>query len=756
MERIKYPILYYELKNDFILGLLVGTDYQLVEKDLRSLKSNLSRYLQKQYKKYEDYPFVNLVDARLKMMMVNIRPTYKEEGASYPLADTVSVPIPLVYGDTDEGHYECYLPLLEESFYYYDPKQFENLARHFATNVLNTKKPADLYKMLSYKYPSLDFVTLKIHSEKDGDWNKWNFERDFAVLDRLAEKYPQPKAIQRNNSVLPEAAWELEAEVLEVMEKMIQQRANVLVVGKHGVGKSAVLRQAIKKISTRSKKKKLEYTFWRILSQRITASAKYLGEWEESVEWLIEELTAANGILWVVDVIRLLQSGGSSPEASIAAFLLPFMQQGKLQIVGEVTPQELESMRRLLPGFTENFQIVTIEELSAKKVEAIFEKVAEFAKQNLKIEISENNLSLVYRLLARFNPYEKFPGKGIRFLGECINEAQLNNEQVIDRQAIISHFIKKFGLPELFLRDDLLLDQKELQQFFNTKIIGQEKAVEKMCGIVKIYKAGLNNPRKPITTLLFAGPTGVGKTASAKTLANYFFGKGQLRDPLIRIDMSEFQYPGQIYRFIGTGKEPGQLIKEIRERPFSVLLLDEIEKANPAIFDALLTVLDEGLLLDAFGRETNFRNSIIILTTNLGASNRKSIGFTQLEDEESAYLAAISKFFRPEFVNRIDGIVMFNSLTSENIKKIAEKELEELKSREGFQKRNLKIEFTKSLILHLAKTGFDEKFGARPLQRTLEDEVVKPLAAWLLEHPTLMDCKILVDFDEKIRINKTK
>jgi ATP-dependent Clp protease ATP-binding subunit ClpA len=362
-------------------------------------------------------------------------------------------------------------------------------------------------------------------------------------------------------------------------------------------------------------------------------------------------------------------------------------------------------------------------------------------------------MSLSYRLLKRYYPYESFPGKGIKFLGQCLNETQLNQEITIDRKVVIDNFVKQTGLPEMLLRDDLLLDTQELSEYFNKRIIGQKMAVDKLCETVKIFKAGLNNPFKPISTILFAGPTGVGKTASAKALADYFFGKGQVQSPLVRIDMSEFQHPSQITRLVGSGREVGQLVKEIRDKPFSVLLLDEVEKADISIFDALLTVLDEGLLVDAYGRTTNFRNTIIIMTSNLGASNQKSIGYVQTTNPQDQYRSAIERHFRPEFVNRIDNIILFNSLSQEDITLIAKKELEELKKREGFLKRNLNIHFSEQVIQHLSIIGFDERYGARPLQRAVEQALVNPIASWLLEHPDIHNKDIWIDYNGTLIIN---
>lgn len=747
MEKINYPLLCYEIGDDHQLGMLVGSEIKAIDKDIASIKSSIQDHLHKQYKKFDYYPTFDIKEPRLKVIQVSVRPTYRDSSGAFPVSYQLKVPVALVYGETDHNYYDCYLPLFNHSFYYYDPKQFESLAKHFATNYLNQLSPNKIYNLLRYKKPVLDIISLRVNTNRDTNYSGLNYQREYHTLNRLAEKFPFAKGIRKNMASYPEAAWELEDKVNEVFEKLINTRSNVLIVGNHGVGKSAVLTQVIKKVS--SKKEQLEFSFWQIMPQRITASSKYLGEWQETVEELVEELQSANGILWVVNMVQLMQMGGEGPEDSVAAFLRAFLQQNKLQLIGEATPEEVESMRRLLPGFVESFQIVQVDELPEKRIQIILEKFADYARKNLKVDVHNEAMNLAYRLLLRYYPYESFPGKGIKFIGQCISEADISDKSAIYKAEVIQNFTKQTGLPELFLRDDLLLDQEELNDFFNSRIIGQPMVNKQLSSIVKIYKAGLNNPYKPINTLLFVGPTGVGKTASAKALADYFFGKGQQKSPLIRIDMSEFQHPGQISRLIGEGREVGQLVKEIRERPFSVLLLDEVEKAHPAIFDALLTVLDEGMLVDAYGRITNFRNSIIIMTSNLGASNRTSIGFTNSTSDEDHYHSAVMRHFRPEFVNRIDGIVHFNALEEEDILKITQKELEELKQREGFLKKKLRVQFTDRVVKYLVGIGFDERYGARPLQRAIEQTIVTPIANWLLENPKVNNRAIRVDYEEK-------
>lgn len=756
MEIIKYPLLHFKINDEAVLGILVGTDYQVVEKDLKKVKSSIHGYLQKNYRKYDDYPVMDVYNPKLRMINVPIRPSYQDHTGAYPMSFKIDVPVPVVFGETQQGHYECFLPLFEQSFFYYESDQFDALVQHFTTNLLNQAGPEKIFNLLQYPDPELDFINLKVNFERDFDWSSFSHQRQFRVLNRLCERYPQPRYIQKTTTSLPEVAWELDDKVSQVFDKIVSTRSNVILIGNAGVGKSAVLKQVIRKITHQNKTFQLDFTFWRLMAQRITASSKYLGEWQEDVEEMIDELTVANGVLWVVDISQLIQTGGQGPEDSVAAFLIPYLNQGKIQIIGEATPEQLESMRRMLPGFIELFQTVEIEIPDKTLVQKILKRFSDYISDKYKIQIEKNALDQSIRLLSRYHPYESFPGKGIKFLGQCVNQALLKKKDQIGKRDIITNFIETTGLPELFLRDDILLNQQELADFFNRRIIGQPLAVNKLTGVVKVFKAGLNDPHKPISTMLFCGPTGVGKTASAKALADYFFGKGQKKSPLIRVDMSEFQYPEQIYRFIGNGREVGQLVKEIRERPFSVLLLDEIEKAHPAIFDILLSILDEGRIVDNYGRLTNFKNTIIIMTSNLGASNTQPIGYNNTEEASSRYISAIEKHFRPEFINRVDSLVLFRNLNANDIRKITLKELDELKNREGFTKRGLTLAFSDELIEHITKVGFDEKYGARPLQRAIEHRLVTPIANWLLVNNEIVNKKLIVKFNGQVIIQTAR
>ncbi len=767
MKILDFPLLCRKIDEDAILGQIIGLDKQLVATDVRGLTGDFSEYIEKQLRKGAYYE-PEILQPRIKTLALTIRPHYREKQRIYPVKETLEIPIYAVYGSNEQGYFECFLPLLNKSFYFYAEKDLDKLIEHFAKDALHNMEPGEIYSLLQASPPWLESVTVRMPRVQEAKDNADDFSR-FQMLSSVAEKLPYLR--KSSNRLVLDAAWERSEWVEKLIAFLLKGHSNVLLVGASGVGKSTIIHEAIRKIHQQEKSlEKFErHTFWRTTPARITAKAKYLGEWQENCEELVSDLTQARGLLWIENFVMLALTGGEGPEDSVAAFLTSFIRQKQLQLISEVTSEQLDVMRKLLPGFVEHFQIIQVPEMKTASMLKIFDYYTRHTEKNMKVSFTQPALEMTYMLLERFIRYESFPGKAIRFLNACVNKALLAPKPqkgekefpvrgleahspsgdgglfLIDSPQIIENFSQQTGLPDILLRDDLLLDNSTLTTHFQSRIKGQDHILQKILSVIKVFKAGLNDPDKPIATMIFAGPTGVGKTATAQALADYFFGIGQTYQPLIRLDMSEFQHPSQIYRLIGS---EGKLVQFVREKPFCVVLLDEIEKAHPLIFDALLTVLDEGLLLDSAGRLTDFRNAIIIMTSNLGSSQRSSVGFRSYQADD--FEASIKAFFRPEFFNRIDLVLPFYSLDAATIREITLSELTALDKRDGIRNRGIRLSFTDALIGYIAEKGFDKKYGARPLQREIERLIVAPLARLLLQQPDLQNQTLTVDYTDQL------
>ena len=298
----------------------------------------------------------------------------------------------------------------------------------------------------------------------------------------------------------------------------------------------------------------------------------------------------------------------------------------------------------------------------------------------------------------------------------------------------------------VFIDDDQPLHYEEVEAWFGERIIRQPAACKSAAYTVTTFKAAMNDPARPVSVLFFCGPTGVGKTALALALARYFYGANGHEEGLIRLDMSEYGTPGAVNRLLGEShQEPSTFISRIRQKPFSVVLFDEIEKASPEVFDLLLNVMDEGRLVDRFGRLTSFKSAILIMTSNVGAGQGPAIGFD--DSAGPTPFDAVRAYFRPEFFNRLDHVISFNALTRPIIEAITQKELKDIEHREGLARRQLSIQWSDALVQLVANKGYDPKWGARHLQRIIEDVAINPLAHFLLAHPTCSNTTLRADLD---------
>lgn len=729
MRTYEVPLLCWKVNDGLYVGKLLFAGYNSLE-IARGSVAAVTAALAEELRRPEAPSPMEVEEVGMRRIIVAIRPTWRIGRSSMVLPDVIHIPVDVVYAETEAGLRIAELPRFGHSFHFEDLSQLETLVPHFVREATMHSPPEALAKLLMAPPPTLESVRMR-ESEELRETQEELPERLSAVADRLP--------ISSKGSLLPQAAWEREA-LVERLVALLDEGGSLVIVGESQVGKSALLREAIR-IAARTKLR----TFWRSTAHRLLSGARFLGEWQGLCDTLVTELEQVNGTLWIEDLPEMLRVGGQGPQDSLAAYLRPALAAGRFRLVGELTPRGLEALRTLAPAFFDLLEPVVVEELSPAAIREVVSRLANHVEIHHKIRITPEARQLSLALLGRHVPAEHMPGKVISFLGACVADAERQNLREINEKDVMAAVVRRTGMPPVLIDDRLRLSADTLKSWLSQKIVSQPEALDAATRVILTFKAGLSDPGRPLATLLFAGPTGVGKTATAKALAEWCFGQGQTSAPLVRVDMSELQHPAQIGRLIGDGRQPGELVRQVREKPFCVLLFDEIEKAHPSFFDTLMTVLDEGTLTDAFGRTTDFRRCIVILTTNLGSHAGGSLGFSGASSSTS--MAEIRKHFRPEFYNRLDQVVRFLPLDAVAIDAIARRELASVAARDGIRSRELTLIFGESLIQRVASAGFDPRWGARLLQRTIEQLVVAPLARFLLENPKLEGMSLLMDLE---------
>lgn len=730
-------------------------------------RDRLRDYLERTYRNFPWYPKPDFESPQLTFQRVEVRAQYFAAGRAYPSGETIPLRVPVVTGNTSTGLLVAAIPTLGIRFNYYSRDDLKPLVTQYVQTALQNQTPAQVARHLPPLAIELDDIVIQVAREPRERATEADLEDLAAVADPLAARelrarYPR--------------AWERDDLINRLLEAVRRETAPILLLGESGVGKTSILADAARRIeraaadatdsptgaeadapSIRSGKRVPR--FWLTSAPRLIAGMQYLGMWQERVESVINQVSGISGILCAENLLDLVRTGGRSPGDSIGAYLIPYLQRAELRLIAEAAPAELDAIRRLLPGLADVFQIITVPPFSRTQAVSCLNQIAAAQRQHFKIDIERGLIDTVYRLFARFMPYHAFPGRTTAFVADLFDRAARHDRDCICPADAIALFVQQTGVPEIFLRDESPLDIESVVQTLHKEVIGQERACRAAAGVVTTFKAGLNDPGRPLGVLLLTGPTGVGKTQLAQSLSHYLYGGAGDGDisarpreqRLVRLDMSEYAGHDAAERFLGSPHAgPADWIQKIRQHPFTVLLLDEIEKAAPAIFDILLGVFDEGRLTDPWGRLTHFKSAVIIMTSNLGASTSEAFGLSR--SAPPAYENEAMGFFRPEFFNRIDTVVTFDPLTPQSIRAIAEKELRDLAQREGLIRANLQLRWTTALIDHLAREGFHPRYGARPLQRAIEMLVVTPLSKFLIDHPT-RNTTITIDVDAESHIH---
>ncbi len=545
-----------------------------------------------------------------------------------------------------------------------------------------------------------------------------------------------------------------EHEVERVIQVLCRRRKNnPLLVGEAGVGKTAIAEGLAWRITQAEVPEVLaDSVVYSLDMGALLAGTKYRGDFEQRLKGVLKQLKdQPNAVLFIDEIHTLIGAGAASGGTLDASNLLkPALSSGAMKCIGATTFSEYRGIFEKDAALSRRFQKVDVTEPSVEQTVEILKGLKSRFEEHHSVKYAVGALQAAAELSAKYINDRHLPDKAIDVIDEAGAAQRIlpknKQKKTITRNEVEEIVAKIARIPPASVSSDDRGKLKTLDRDLNSVVFGQEPAIEALAAAIKMARSGLGRPDKPIGSFLFSGPTGVGKTEVAKQLA-YILGI-----ELIRFDMSEYMERHAVSRLIGAppgyvGFDQGGLLTEaVSKKPHSVLLLDEIEKAHPDVFNVLLQVMDHGTLTDNNGRKADFRSVIIIMTTNAGAEtmNKSVIGFTNSR-EAGDEMADIKKLFTPEFRNRLDATVSFKALDEEIILRVVDKFLLQLESQ--LSEKKVEVTFTDALRKQLAKTGFDPLMGARPMQRLIQDTIRRALADELLFGRLVEGGRLTVDVD---------
>jgi len=619
---------------------------------------------------------------------------------------------------------------------------------------------------------------------------------------------------------------------IERMIQILSRRNknNPALIGEPGVGKTAIVEGLAQRVVEGNVPEPLLNKRVLMLDVgSLVAGTMYRGQFEERLKKVIEEIISSQAILFIDEVHMLVGAGAAGSSVDAANILKPALGRGELQVIGATTLDEYRKHIENDAALERRFQPVMVSEPSVEETVEILRGVKARYEEHHKLIITDEAISAAAHLAARYVPDRFMPDKAIDLIDEAGSrvrmykapyaanlretfmslkklqkmkdealetqrfddaidlryrevelEARLNelregwneaaNQPKVNPEDIAEVVAMWTGVPVTRIAGEERERLLEMEKVLRQRIIGQDEPLKAISRAVRRARAGLKDPKRPVGTFMFLGPTGVGKSLTAKTIAEFMFGS---EEALIKLDMSEFMERHNVSRLVGAPpgyigyEEGGQLTEAVRRRPYSVVLLDEIEKAHPEAFNILLQIMEDGYLSDAKGRRVDFRNTLILMTSNIGAKliqGANRLGFVMNGDEDLAreqeygsmkakVMDALKKTFRPEFINRLDGVMVFRSLAREEIAQIVELELRPLRMQMSEQEMSLSI--TEAARLQIASAGFDPEYGARPLRRVIQNSIQDPLSEMILSDRFVAGDMIEVDYEDVTREDGT-
>ncbi|WP_437936040.1 AAA family ATPase [Sorangium sp. So ce341] len=667
------------------------------------------------------------------------------------------IPLRLTYlaSKLAEGGYRVMLPRFGWSVVVEDLSIAPDVLRQLVTSALLGESPRSLFDFRREGDETVRPWSPRLPSRAEGSARRATDERP--TLREVAEDLVDKAARQR----LPLAVGDSE-ELEQALPGLDAAKGaplpSILLVGGPGVGKTTWVYRLARRFAAwrRDKARARSPGLFSTSADRLLAGMTYLGMWQARCLKLVDELSHEGDLLHVGALLPLLRPQPDG--ASLGDVLLPALRSGEVSLIAECTEPELEACQRRAASLVACFQVVRLREPDAAAVPAL---LAEYeARKDARVRLHPAGKKRLVQHLAMFRRDVLFPGKAFRFFDWLAQEAGAragaearagaDAGRVLYPRDVSEAYARHSGLPLELIADEIPASAEAIARGLKRRVIGQDEACDTAARVLARFKAGMNDPERPCGTLLFVGPTGVGKTELAKELTRSMFGD---EGRMIRLDMSEYRLPGSSARLLEAGPGATTLAQRVRQEPLSLVLLDEIEKAHREVFDLLLGILGEGRLTDEDGRHVDFRMALIVMTSNLGVADRPPVGFGGDEERGApaaagprrAAPASVREHFRPELVNRIDHVVQFRSLGRDSVLRIVDLELAKAEARTGLVRRNLRLRVLPEARAWLADAGFDPRRGARPLKRVIEERVITPIAARMAEDPSCRDREIVVE-----------